>query len=156
MINKLITINGRYKILDITNILNQRPMIPSTRHVWLLEEIYLARDRQNMSLEHQVQVSSSNMVKGLNATRSKYIALQTPLKIHAWCFEAMFMAFNSLIISLGTKVCSSSLENHSQGLETPTNYSKHLVLTNILDHILIIQSNHHVCLVDTTSLALDG
>ena len=37
-----------------TNVLNNRPLLPSRGHVWLVEEIFIAFDGYNISLETKV------------------------------------------------------------------------------------------------------
>lgn len=51
-----------------------------------------------------------------------YIVPWVPLRSHAWCFEELFMDFDSSTIYLGPKSWYSSLK-HFQGLETHTNFS---------------------------------
>ena len=66
------------------------------------------------------------------------------------------MAVNVVTITLGPKAWSYFMEHHSQGAKTPKYYSKQLVVTDTLNHRLIIHSSGHVWLVEPTSLALDG
>ena len=54
------------------------------------------------------------------------------------------MALNVVTISLGPKAWSSFMEHHFQGAKTPKYYSKQLVVTDTLNHRLIIHSSDHM------------
>ena len=68
-----------------------------------------------------------------------YIVPWVPLRSHAWCFEELFMDFDSSTIYLGPKSWYSSLK-HFQGLETHTNFSKSPNGINLLNHSPMIHS----------------
>ena len=128
-------------------------MIPSRGHVWLVEEIFLSVDGQNIPLEIEIQVSSLEHVQG------PMTWIHSGMHIHSKAIHGdLGIVCHSIQINhlLREKGMVISPKHHSQGCATCKYYSKTPTGNDIMNHRTMMPSIFHMLLVEAILLSLYG